>query len=242
MRENLQKIMVLIISMLGVHTGLSAQMFTVQEETGPVRVPDSFIRAGVSPSNFVYTGGETGVNSPTELQFTHPAAYVAFESAGLNVSFKLANQLVGLSNVRYMDIDLTLGNQLTFIRKRRFQAGIPVDLNTSFTNVDNDRVDEVFNQVNFAVGGGAFFKGRVGKRVSLSTEFTPGYGFSNSNGGFVGGTIFFLKGNARVNIARVFGNRGLSLGYDFDYRSFDIQDQSFDFDLTSHTLTIGVGL
>ncbi|GAB5410509.1 MAG: hypothetical protein BalsKO_28740 [Balneolaceae bacterium] len=142
----------------------------------------------------------------------------------------------------YFDLSFTLSNKFALIRNPNLVLGVPIQLHSSITNINNDRTEENFNQVNFAVGGGGFINLKLGNRTSFTNELVPGYGFSNSNGGFFGGSLFYLTGKSRLNFSNLILGRSISLGYDFNYRSFDIDGELYDFDLKSHLLTVGVSL
>jgi hypothetical protein len=221
---------------------LSAQMFSVGNTEQRPSVATSFLRFGWAPTDFNYTGNITGPGNLQGLEFNHGAFYLNFESPGFSIGMSLGNKLIGLDNIGYVDINLTLSNQFALIRSPRFFAGVPVQLYSSLTNINNDREEENFNQANFALGGGAFFLARLSRKISFYNEFTPGYGFSSSNGGFVGGYMFYMRGKSRLNIQDVFGGYALSIGYNFNFRSFDVEQELYDFDLTAHTISIGISL
>ena len=218
------------------------QMFSVGETRGPAPSSTSYLRAGVSPLMFEFMGVQNTGPNTSQLALDNTAFYIGFESPGVELGITLANGLTGLDEQALFDLNFTLSNRFLLINKRGFLAGIPIQLHSSLTNVNNDRTEDNFSQTNFGAGGGAFFTLRFSEKILFSNEVTPGYGFSNSSGGFFGGSLFYVKAKSRLNVIGVLKNRSLSVGYDFNFKSFDIDDDFYDFDLTSHTITLAISL
>ena len=222
---------------LSVHS----QMFSVGDAPKRTFIPSSFIRIGFGPTTFDFEGTTSEINSEL-LEVNDRSFYLNFETPGVSLSLVLANALTGLDNQSFFDLGITLSNNFNLVRRQAIQIGIPIQLYTSITNSRNDRIRENFSQVNFAFGAGGFINLRFSQRIVFSNSFVPGYGFSNSNGGFFGGSMFYLKGKSRLNFINLIGNRSVSIGYDFNHRSFDIDEDFYDFDLTSHLITLGISL
>ncbi|MEQ9309772.1 MAG: hypothetical protein RLN90_09985 [Balneolaceae bacterium] len=219
-----------------------AQMFSVGETTQQRVISNSFIRFGYGPATFEYTGNDLNPSGTEILAFDNNAFFVSLETPGVNLSLILGNELSGFDEKNYFDLSFTLSNKFALVRERSVIMGLPIQLHSSITNINNDQTEENFNQVNFGVGGGGFIDLKLGNRISFTNELVPGYGFSNSSGGFFGGSFFYVVGKSRINFNNIILGRSFSLGYDFNYRSFDIDDELYDFDLKSHLLTIGISL
>ncbi len=215
-------------------------MFSVGNVSGPTPIPNSYIRIGFAPSEFSFQGNRVANPNSVSLESSHTALAINLDSPSLNLNLLLANSITGLDDQSFLDLGLSLSNRFAILRGARLSAGIPIQLSSILTTANSDRNQENFNQGSFAIGGGAFTNLRFGRKASVSSEFLPSYGFSNSSGGFFGGSVFMLNGKARVNIHDVIWSRSISFGYDFIYRSFDIDDDLFDFDLTSHQITLGI--
>lgn len=217
-------------------------MFSIGESQRSNAFPSSYLRIGIAPTSFDYTGNFVGTSDPTLLEIENSALHVNLETPGVSLSLILANKLTGLDDRSFFDLGFSLGNNFFLVRERVVSLGIPIQLYTSITNANNEQNQENFNQVNFAVGGGGFLNFRISPKIVFNNEFIPGYGFSNSSGGFFGGSMFYAKGKSRLNFLNLIGQRSISLGYDFNFRSFDIDDEFYDFDLTSHQITLGISL
>ena len=80
------------------------------------------------------------------------------------------------------------------------------------------------------------------QKFNITTQFIPSIGFSTSSGGFLGGRILSLTGNARVNFYDLLFGKNISLGYDYIFDSYDIDGEQYDYDLSGHLITLGVSL
>ena len=242
MKKILLSIFTVVISFTTFNS-VYGQMFSVGDQN-QIRRPDAFqstyLRIGVGPTSFSYTGNPLNSLGTERLQFDNTALNVIFESPDVSLSIILANKFTGLDEVGFFDLGFALSNDLRIVRKPGINAGIPIQFYSSITNANNEKSQENFNQVNLAVGAGAFINLRIASRITFTNRFIPGYGFSNSSGGFFGGSMFYAVGKSRLNFNDLLFGRGISIGYDFNYRSFDIDEEFYDFDLKSHLITIGV--
>lgn len=217
-------------------------MFSVGAPGRQAQASSSYLRLGAAPLSFDFQGNRLENSSSNFLELDYTAFYIAFETPGVIINLMLANQLTGLDEQSLFDLGFTLTNRFTILRGSAVQAGLPIQLYSSVTAVNSDRSNENFNQANFAVGAGGFLNFRFSNKLIFSNEFVPGYGFSNSSGGFIGGSMYYLRGKSRLNFINLLGARSLSIGYDFNFRSFDIEDEIYDFDFTSHLITLGISL
>lgn len=215
-------------------------MFSVENTTRRSVFPSSYLRVGLAPSEFVYTGSETGPNGPESLELNNNLLFIGYEASGISFSAALGNKLSGIDEQTLIDIGLVLSNSFPIIRKPSFAFGIPLQLNTGLTIATSELYGERFSQTSFAIGAGGFFSLKLSDKIFFNNELVPGYGFSNSSGGFFGGSLYSVSGKSRLNIINLIGERSISLGYDFKFRSFDVDGESFDYDLTAHAITLGV--
>ena len=219
-----------------------AQMFSVEEPSQRLTPPSAYFRIGLAPADFTYTGPFYINQQPEELEFNSNLLYFALETPGLSANLSLGNTLVGMDTQRFFALDLSFLNRFMIVRRPGVFAGIPIQIKTALTSASTDAHDENFYQTSFGVGGGAYLNFRIMEKIFFSNQFIPGYGFSSSSGGFIGGSIFYMSGQSRINILGLLGQRSVSFGYDYNFRSFDIDEDLFDYDLTTHVLTIGISL
>ncbi len=220
-----------------------AQMFSVGETASDPKNPSStYFRLGLSPVNFNFTGENSSLTPSERLDFESTALTLIFENPALNASLSFANGLTGADEEKYLNLSIDYLNRLSFVRSQNIQAGIPFGLNSNLVSVRNDQENNDFSQTVLAFGAGAFLSFTSSKQFSFVIEGIPAYGFSNSKGGLFGGSNKSLLLRTRLNFLSLIGNKGLSLGYDYKFSSYDLDVDDFDYDLTYHRLTLGISL
>lgn len=78
------------------------------------------------------------------------------------------------------------------------------------------------------------------RKLQFQNSGVIGYGFSNSNGGFFGGNISYIDVGSQINLLNFISERTLSIGYNYIFKSYDIDLEIYDYDLTGHQITIGI--
>lgn len=231
------------LSLLVLPLTSNAQMFSVRTENrtnfGSIYSP--YIRAGVQMIDFEYTGS-TMINNQffTPLTFSGEAAYIAYESFGLNLNATLGNSITGLNDTNYFSLNLNFKNPFYLINQQNFKAGIPVKLDSRLVSVRNDEINEDFSQTSLSAGAGLTAAIINQSKFNITGEFLTSYGFSTASGGFLGGSVFGLSGSARINFYNLLFGKNLSIGYDYINDSYNIDEERLDYDLIGHTITLGV--
>lgn len=223
----------------------NGQMFSVdteEEQQGNPFAP--YIRFGIQPINFEFTGDPSAFVSTnqTDLSFKGTVAQAGFESGGFNLNVLLGNDLTGLDNRNLFSLGIKFTNPFYLIREQRFGLGVPLQVGSKLTSVRSVNDGSEFAQTNLYAASGItgilFFP----DKLSITADFMPGFGFSTASGGFIGGNVFSLRGKARINFFNVIFGRNISLGYDYIYDSYNIDNEEYDYDLKGHSLTLGVSL
>ena len=124
--------------------------------------------------------------------------------------------------------------------ERNFLLQLPIQITTDLKRVQQNNTDTEFQQSSFIIGSGIRTVARISDRFDFSLKATPNYGFSFSQGNLFGGSLFRFDGASQLFINNVLGNRGLALGYHFDFRRYDIDGNQNDYDYTSHSISIGI--
>ncbi|MFN1835566.1 hypothetical protein AB2B38_009915 [Balneola sp. MJW-20] len=238
----------LFVLLLFLSANAHAQMFSIDSESESRRVNRNApqIRIGLRAIDFNYTGATTDNNTglPVTNRFDTEgtAVHISFESPFLEAYLSVGNKLSGMGDDQMIDFSIALNNNLNIITRPRFRTGIPLLAGSQITTIRKKDVNNEFSQSTIRGAAGAYVDVQFGNALSIYTNFMPGYGFSSSAGGFFGGTAFTLEGKLRINFLSVFKNNIISIGYDFNQRSYDIDREEFDYDLISHMFTIGVSL
>jgi len=222
---------------------LFAQMFSVGGDSEPTQsASSSFLSVGYNPVEFTYKGKPGIVLEENRLDFKSPAFYVGLENSGLNASLSFINKLTGAKNERYLNLSLDYINKFAFINSSSFRMGIPLGLMSNLVSIQNEEQNDDFSQTVFGFGLGAFTSITIAEKLLVSIEGLPSYGFSTSSGGLFGGSNKSLVASAKLVILNILPGRSLSLGYDYKYSTYDLDDNDFDYDLTHHLITLGVSL
>ena len=217
-----------------------AQMFSISDRQERVSSNRTFMRIGTAITDFSFRGSLQQIPSARLLELSRAAFVFSIEGTGLQANAIIANNVTGMKDGSFFDLNLRFTNNFAIIRQQRLQAGLPFQLSTGLTTSNNDFSENRFNQTIFAAGTGLFTHLTFNSKTKFEADGVIGYGFSNSNGGFFGGNLFYMTGRARFIIDELIFGRSISFGYDYSIKSFDIDVETYDYDLTAHLLTIGV--
>lgn len=164
------------------------------------------------------------------------------ETPGLDIGMGLGGSITGMNNNSYLNILGRLHNNINVYMsdERNFMFQIPIQITTDLKRVQRNNTESEFQLSSFIVGSGVRTVARLSERFDFSLKATPNYGFSFSQGNLFGGSLFRFDGSSQLLVRNVFGDRGLALGYHFDFRRYDVDGNRNDYDYTSHSISIGV--
>ena len=222
----------------------TAQMFSIgdQSEGQQPNAPGIYTIAGFSwePASFTFQG--TGAQLSERVDFDDPLLRMRLETPGLEISLALGGKLTGMDETTFTNVNARILNQFYIYRKERLNVFLPVQLTTDLTRVRRANTQFEFQQSSFIVGSGIGSSVRLGERLDFTIRATPNYGFSFAQGNLFGGSLFRFDGKSYLVIRNVIGRRSLALGYHFDFRRFDVEEELNDYDFTSHSFTLGIAL
>ncbi|HBX65643.1 MAG: hypothetical protein CL670_01265 [Balneola sp.] len=221
----------------------TAQMFSVGNEAERRANPFApFLRVGVLPIDFSFTGDPSALSNGSSLAFSGTTAHLAFEQGGFNLGVSMGGDFSGLDDRKYFDLSLEFTNPFYFIRRPNFGAGVPIQLGTKLTSVRSDAISDEFSQTNLSAGAGAIVRFITPEKFGITTKFIPSVGFSTASGGLIGGNVFSMKGKARIDFYNLIFSKNISIGYDYIFDSYNIDGQEYDYDLSGHAITLGISL
>ena len=233
--------LVLLLFLFALPFSSFSQMFSVGDDRTAASNPFApYLRAGISTVDFEYMGESNELIQQATLSFSGIVANFAYESNGFNIGGGLGGNITGLNDRRYYNLYLNFVNPFYLVTGQNFGIGIPVKLGTEVTSVRSDMIRDGFSQTNVGGGAGLVFSARSPQSFSIKTQFIPEIGFSTARGGFFGGRVLSLNGTARINFYNLLFGKNLSLGYDYNFDTYDIDGEEFDYDFSAHTLTIGI--
>jgi hypothetical protein len=236
-------LLLLLITALFVYPStLAAQMFSVGDpEPTQTRAPGTYtvFSLGWEIASFTYTGSTA--SEQDQLNFDENLIRFSLETPGLDLNISLGGGLTGMNDHSYTNLNARLYNQATLLRRESFLLQIPLQITTDLKRVRKEGTDFEFQQSSLSIGTGVASALRISERLDFAIKATPNYGFSFSQGNLFGGNVFQFDGKAKLHIRNLIKSNALSIGYHFDYRSYNIEGDLNDYDFTSHSITLGIG-
>lgn len=221
---------------------VQAQMFSVGDSNDrPASNLTTYSTLGVSweIADFEYTGDSVLLDNRADFQ--NSVFRVRFENPGINISAGFGGNLTGMDDRSYVNVNARLYNDIGLVRSQRFMLGLPIQISTDLLSVAAQQPDgNSFQQSSLVFGTGASMEYRVNQRVQMSLRATPNIGFSFSQGALFGGRLFTATSGARLYFSDVIGTGTLVFGYDFDFRDYNIEGDSNDYQYLSHSFTLGI--
>lgn len=218
----------------------SAQMFSVRDEKPRRTFSSRAIYVGWQPADFNFKG-DPQTDGSARFAFTDPMLQFRMETFGLQLYLGFGSGLTGMSNVSVFNAGAVAEQLFPLIQSHRFALQLPLLVHTDLTSVRSDRVSgEPFEQSTLQVGTGIRTRMRLGDAIQITTHVKPEYGYSLSTGSTFTGQIFEWGAGVRLHWSGLLIGNGLSLGYEYGFKRYDIEVNRFDYNLRSHTLMLGI--
>jgi hypothetical protein len=239
--KRISSLFLLLIILFFFHDTVHGQMFSVEDRTPQERALFTYssLSIGWEIADFSYTGdpAEAGLD---RFDFNDGILTLIFENPGIDFYLGLGGGLTGMNDQTIVNIGAVLYNDFILHRSDNFWVQLPLQINTDLKRVQSNTASRQFQQSSFQVGAGLGIRNRFTQSIRSVIRAVPAYGFSNSQGAFFGGTVFSFDGKARLIIDEVFGNTGLIFGYDFRLKSYNIDNEIFNYDFSGHTISVGI--
>lgn len=217
-----------------------AQMFSVNN--APLRtnnIPHYHVYAGAGPARFTYRPD----NGAGIYAFRGQAFQLVLEA--YNLKLYLGTGL-GLNQMSFFEAGLQGGYKLNVYRSPKVHFRVPLLLQIGITSVANDEpVSNVFNQ-QFREGSlvaalGAELTARLTPLLRFNAGIIPDFGLAYSaSRASEGGSVLGVLGKARLYFDHLFGSVGLSVGYGYRFRRFNIKGTALDYNAIENKFLIGV--
>lgn len=220
----------------------SAQMFSVQEEDRTFQIPRSSLYIGMEWAEFEYTGREADFGARF-YEFSGPLLRVEIETPNINLYMGTGGKLTGLDDRTYFQAGIKGRYRFTLVNEDKFTLRVPIQLLSDITTVTNTallNVNSQFQQGALLFGTGLFLEVRPSDAFRIEVSGVPQAGISFSSGGTFGGSMRALELGSNVFYDNAFGSIGLTAGYSYGYRGYDIDGSRYDYDLSGHTAKIGI--
>jgi len=221
---------------------LRAQMFSMEDEPPQFRRAGSEFYIGFEPTSVTYEGSETA-DGGGQFAYDGPLIRVGYSTPALNLFLGTGGKITGVDDVAYFDVgaNINVGWPLYFTEK--FMLQLPVRISSRLANITNDRTSFNLDRFRFGsitAGAGLQAHARPGQNIRLRLGAIPSYGFTFASGGLFGGSMGSVALNGRIFLDRLFGNIGLSAGYKYDFRSYNVEDEKYDYRMRGHSLQLGI--
>lgn len=226
---------------------LQAQMFSIGD-TGPrYGGPLSEIYIGLESMEATYKGRQ---NSGTQIragafEYSGPVIKLGYNTADLDLFLSTGGKVTGVDNASYFHTGANFDFGIDLYRSQKLLLRIPLRLSSRYTNITNNETLSIQSGNRFRYGmisGGVGFSGelRPTNKIRAKVGVLPGYGFSFATGGFFGGSIGVVDAFGKLYFDRLYNDLGLSIGYKYNFRSYDIEDDIYDYNLSGHSFEIGI--
>jgi len=223
---------------------LQAQMFSVGETTSNYNRPMSELFIGMGPIDANFKGSP-GVDGAGAFEYSGPVISIGYNTPGVNLYLSTGGKVTGVEDRSYFHTGGNYNFGLSLYRSPKVSVRVPLRITSQYTNITSDRswIYSTASRFQFgmiAVGGGLKGMWKPAKNIQVQAGAIPTYGFSFATGGSVGGSIGTVTAHGKLYFDRLFNDKGLSIGYKYDFRSYDIEDDIYDYDLKGHSFEIGI--
>jgi hypothetical protein len=240
--QHLARLTVVIVCLLAAAEPVSAQMFSVGDNTDRVVRPTlNSLMVGVAPIDFTFQGGnQTNV---LRLDYKDVMLRAALETPTLNIHLAYGVNMGDSNDITAFNLGAAVANRVPLNRNPRTLAYLPVRLMTDWRTVRNTRTgtsNDEFQQssVMFGSGFGTMIRTTAKSYVDLSAN--ANYGYAVRSFGADGGQTVLLEGKARYNVNNLSKSLGLSFGYDYSFQEYYIGGNQFDYKLSGHSFFVGL--
>lgn len=216
-----------------------AQMFSVGEERPNLDIPLSEFYMGLEPAEVTYEGEATGSRAGV-FAFEGSLLRFGYRNQMLDLSLRTGGQVTGLDEVGFFDFGGHVDVGIPLYMSRPLSLQIPIRIDSRFTNITNSQSLERFRFGSLTVGAGAKVMARHAPTFRFEAGVVPSYGFSFASGGIFGGSMGGLAANSRLYLDRLFNEFGFSVGYTYDIRNFDVDEDIYDYRVNTHSIQLGI--
>ena len=241
--QTIRSIISLII-LLGTSTVVRAQMFSVEEETdAELNRPHSEAYIGFEPTKITYEGSEDAENAAL-YEYNAPVLRAGYSGQTLNLFMGVGGSITGSDDVAYFDVGGNINYRLPLYTSSKVMFAVPIRISSRLVNITTDQTASTLDRFRFGsllAGAGLNANIRASSNIRVNLGAVPSYGFTFASGGFFGGGLGTVALNGRLFFDRLLSsNMGLSVGYKYDLRKYNIDDERFDYRMQGHSIQLGI--
>ena len=233
-----------ITLLLGTAPAVQAQMFSVEDESNSEFFrPSSEAYIGFEPTSVTYEGAESAEDAGL-YEYDAPVLRIGYSGRTVNFFMGAGGSVTGSDDVAYFDVGGNINYQLPLYVSSQFILAVPVRISSRFTNITTEQTAITLNRFRFgSLLAGAGLKANIRTQSSIRVQLgaVPSYGFTFASGGFFGGGLGTLAVNGRLFFDQLLSNdMGLSVGYKYDFRKYNIDEERFDYRIQGHSIQVGI--
>lgn len=231
----------------GFPAALQAQMFSVGNPGVRFNTPQTEFYAGIEPLDVNFQGGDDigPAQGAGAFSFEGPIIRLGYESRSFDIFLGSGGSITGIESASYFDVGGNIDFGLSVYRSKMFSFTLPVRIASRYTNITSDRSFQIPGVNRFRFGS---LTGGAGVRVASNplTNFrfeagaVPSYGFAFASGGFFGGSMGSVAGFGRLYFDRLFEDVGISVGYKYNLRNYEVDEDVYDYKMIGHSLELGI--
>ena len=242
--KNISFLLAAVLLTLAVPHLSKAQMFSVGGEGPRFDTPNTGLYLGVEPIDVNYEGSTPLSSGGGLFDFTGTLIRLGYDSRTLDLSLGTGGEVTGIDDVSYFDIEGRIKTGIRIHRSKTVSLQFPIHIASRYLNMANSQAFQLnFNRFRFGsltVGGGLNLLLRPKDNIRIEGAAVPSYGFAFATGGSYNGSLGSVKTRARLYLDRLFGEIGLSFGYSYDLRNYNIERNIYDYRISGHVIEAGV--
>lgn len=224
---------------------LQAQMFSVGDQGPRFNVPHTELYLGLEPMDVTYERDNMQRPEAGAFEFTGSVLRLGYESSSLDIFMGTGGRITGIDDASYFDTGGNIDFGINLYRSRSLSLEIPLRIASRYTNITNSEAFQftTFNRFRFGsltAGAGIRVRARALEDFRFKAGIVPGYGFAFASDGFFGGSLGNVAAQSRLYFDQLFGDVGLSVGYKYDLRNYDIDEDIYDYRINGHSLEVGI--
>lgn len=224
---------------------LHAQMFSVGDRGPRFNIPQAEFYLGLKPMDVTFHGGDPQEENTGAFAFEGSVIPLGYAGPGVDFFMGVGGNVTGIDEASYFDAGGNIDFDFTIFRNELITLQLPFRVASRYTNITNERALQTptLNRFRFGsltAGAGAQILARPARNFRLKAGAVPSYGIAFASDGFFGGSIGVIAANGRLYFDRLFGDVGLLLGYNYDLRNYDIDEDRYDYRINGHSLEVGI--
>lgn len=220
-----------------------AQMFSVGEQEPRFDIPHAEFYLGLEPMEVTYHGDD--VQEGSVFEFEGSIIRLGYAGSGIDFFMGVGGNITGIDEASYFDAGGNIDFELVIHRNEHITLQLPLRVSSRYTNITNEQALQLprLNRFRFGsltAGAGAQILARPTRNFRLKAGAVPNYGFAFASDGLFSGSLGAVAAYGRLYFDRLFGDAGLSLGYKYDLRNYDIDEDRYDYRINGHSLEVGI--